>query len=182
VNDAPRYEGWGRWTHAGGTASWASNETWRPLPRREYTTRDDYDVIVGFNRHLITPSGWAHEQDNTKMVLRGAPRALVREHGVNTYARTRARDFKPARDYWSRTEAFWKDVRETWRHMIGTGSRLSLRPDVDGTSQHESLLALANDPQLSRSSDGNARRRRIEEVIRRSWESGPALQAKAARR
>lgn len=73
VNDAPRYEGWGPWRHADGTSSWTSNETWRPLPRREYTERDDYDVVIGFNRHVMTPTGWAHEQDNTKVVLRGAP-------------------------------------------------------------------------------------------------------------
>jgi hypothetical protein len=182
VNDAPRYEGWGRWRHAVGTSSWTSNETWRPLPRREYTKRSDYDVIVGFNRNVITPSGWAHEQDNTKVVLRGSPRALVREQGVNAYVRTKARDFTPARAYWNRTEGFWREVRDTWTAVIAAGERLSLRTGVDSTAQHESLLALANDPNVSQSTDAKARRRRIEEIIRQSWESGPSVAATAARR
>jgi hypothetical protein len=182
VNDAPRYEGWGRWQHTGGTSAWTSNETWRPLPRREYTKRSDYDVVVGFNRHVITPTGWAHEQDNTKVILRGAPRALVREHGVNTYRRTRARDFQVARDYWSRTQAFWQDVREVWKKVVAAGPRLSLRPGVDGTSQHAALFALADDPGALASATAEARRQRVEAIIRESWESGPASPPATAHR
>ena len=182
VNDAPRYEAWGRWQHAGGTSSWTSNETWRPMPRREYTTRDDYDVVIGFNRHVITPSGWAHEQDNTKVVLRGSPRALVREHGVNSYRRNEARDFRVARDHWSRTQAFWRDVREVWKKVIAAGPRLSLRPGVDGTAQHAGLFALAADDSFLSSPDTEARRRRVESIIRASWESGPGSPTATARR
>jgi hypothetical protein len=181
VNDAPRYEGWGRWRYTDGTSSWTSSETWRPLPRREYTKRSDYDVLVGVNRQVLTPSGWAHEQDNTKLVLRGSPRALVREHGVNVYVRTGARDFAPARDYWRRTETFWRDVRAVWTDLIAAGNRLSLRPGVDGTAQHESLLLLANDRSLSEAGKAGTRRQRIQELIRESWESGPTRAAAAAR-
>jgi len=110
VSDGPRYESWGRWTHASGVSSWTSNETWRPLPRREHTKRTDYDVLLGINRHTITPDGWVHEQDNTKFVLGSEPRALVREHGINRYQRTTTRDFRIAREYWNRTEAFWREV------------------------------------------------------------------------
>ncbi|MEM7807696.1 MAG: DUF6607 family protein, partial [Planctomycetota bacterium] len=35
VDDSPRYEGIGEWTHEGGVSAWESEETWRPLPRRE---------------------------------------------------------------------------------------------------------------------------------------------------
>ncbi len=182
VNDAPRYEGWGRWQHMAGTSSWTSNETWRPLPRREYTTRSDYDVIIGFNRHVITPTGWGHEQDSTKVILRGAPRALVREHGVNTYQRTRARDFQVARDYWSRTETFWRDVREVWKKVAAAGPRLALRRGVDGTTQHAGIFALAEDAAVVGSPDVTARRRRVEEIIRASWESGPGAPLATARR
>ena len=27
-----------------------------PLPRREFSVRDDYDLLVGVNRHTITPN------------------------------------------------------------------------------------------------------------------------------
>jgi hypothetical protein len=180
VNDAPRYEGWGRWQHVGGVSVWTSNETWRPLPRREYTKRDDYDVIVGVNRHVITPAGWAHEQDNSKVVLRGGFRPLVREHGVNTYDRARGRDFSAARAYWQRTGDFWREVRACWQHLIAQGPRLSLLASAAST-HFQSLLALAEDPQLSRASDPTTLRQRIEGVIRRSWQPSSALHAASGR-
>ena len=38
VDNSPRYEGLGRWEHANGVSSWTAGETWRPLPRREYSS------------------------------------------------------------------------------------------------------------------------------------------------
>ena len=70
VNDAPRYCGTGRWNHRYGVATWTSDRTWRPLPRREYTKRDDYNALNVENRHTIVAGGWTHEQDNTKVVRR----------------------------------------------------------------------------------------------------------------
>jgi hypothetical protein len=57
VNDAPRYAGDGKWNHKYGVSTWTSGRSWRPLPRREYTKRDDYQLINGENRHTITPLG-----------------------------------------------------------------------------------------------------------------------------
>ena len=39
VDDSPRYQSFGRWTHDDGVSSWESNWAWRPLPRRELETR-----------------------------------------------------------------------------------------------------------------------------------------------
>ena len=47
--------------HGGGVSTWISDETWRPLPRREFSVRKDYDVLVGTNRHTITAQGWVQE-------------------------------------------------------------------------------------------------------------------------
>ena len=44
----------GRWEHFGNVSTWLSSTTWRPLPRREFSVRKDYDVLVGTNRHTIT--------------------------------------------------------------------------------------------------------------------------------
>src|SRR5262249_45563894 len=52
VDDSPRYAGYGRWEHFGNVSSWRSNTTWRPLPRREFSVRQDYDVLIGTNRHV----------------------------------------------------------------------------------------------------------------------------------
>jgi len=95
VDDAPRYGALGTWSHDEGVSEWTPPSEWRPLPRRDATTRDDYHAVDAVNRHTITPAGWVHEQDNTKLVLTGgAPRALVREIGVNTY--TKFDDFEIA--------------------------------------------------------------------------------------
>jgi len=99
VSDAPRYCGTGRWDHALGVSTWTSDATWRPLPRRDYTKRDDYNVLVAVNRHTIVPGGWSHEQDNTK--ASGNPAGeitalIVREAGFNDYRRTDAHGLRLA--------------------------------------------------------------------------------------
>jgi len=69
VDDSPRYAARGRWQHNDSYSTWISDETWRPLPRREWSVRKDYQVLVGTNRHTITPDGWVQEENNLKLAL-----------------------------------------------------------------------------------------------------------------
>ena len=129
VNDGPRYAGDGKWNHRYGISTWTSDRTWRPLPRREYTTRSDYQLINGENRHTITPQGWAHEQDNTKVIRAedGTDTPLVREFGFNDYRRIKGFDFGPATAYWNETSPFWADVRARWaRAFAAAGNTITL--------------------------------------------------------
>lgn len=147
VDDSPRYGGIGRWTHAGGVQAWTSSPTWRPLPRREYSTRSDYQVLDVINRHLLTPTGWVHEQDNTKLVLAadGSVQALAKETGLNTYTRVDDYDFAAGRTYWERTAPFWQEVRNAWNQRLWHGpAALALHPTVDEDELHERMFALAN--------------------------------------
>ena len=107
VDDASRYAGIGRWTHADGEDSWESDRTLRPLPRREYTKRSDYQALDVVNRHALTPAGWVHEQDNTKLVIDadGRMHALAHERGINSYTRIADYDFAAGREYCSKTSA-----------------------------------------------------------------------------
>lgn len=57
VSDTPRYCGTGQWTYDNGVAMCPSDESWRPLPRREHTRRSDYNAIVAINRHTIAAEG-----------------------------------------------------------------------------------------------------------------------------
>lgn len=142
VDDAPRYDGFGSWTHDASGSVWTSNETWRPLPRREYTTRNDYDVLVAVNRHRITKEGWQHEQDNRKLVLE--PRHfLVRERGTNRYTRAHPSDTAAAAAYWQATGAFWRDVRGEWQRIFSQAPRLQLQSEASGARLHEQLFARA---------------------------------------
>ena len=135
VSDAPRYCGSGRWVHANGSSTWTSDAGWRPLPRREYTTRDDYNALAAINRHTIVPGGWAHGQDNRKD-RRDASGAvigsLVRETGFNDYIRTGAIDFTPAYDYWKATQAYWARVRSRWDVRLADPAGVHLKTGVDG--------------------------------------------------
>lgn len=125
VDDSPRYAGIGAWEHSHGVSRWTSDVSWRPLPRREHTTRKDYNVLEGINRHTITPTGWVHEQYNYKLDLK-TDRIIAHELGKNTYARITDIDFTPAREYWEKTSAYWEAVRDFWQDVITTNSQWQL--------------------------------------------------------
>jgi hypothetical protein len=137
VDDSPRYAASGRWEHGDSYSTWISNETWRPLPRREFSVRNDYDVLVGTNRHTITPGGWVQEENNLKVALDGSGRArasmpyLAREYGVARYERITGHDFSEGARYFERTEPFWAEVRGAWRELEGRDGRFTLRAPVD---------------------------------------------------
>lgn len=119
VDDSPRYKAQGTWRHEGNTSTWTSRLSTRPLPRRDYTKRKDYDVIVAVNEHIITPDGWVHRQTNRKLVNRdGNNQFLCLESGLNKYKRLSGSEdlaqFEPAEELWSKRQDFWKHVREAW--------------------------------------------------------------------
>jgi hypothetical protein len=130
VDDSPRYAARGRWQHAGAVSTWISDETWRPLPRREFSVRKDYDVLVGTNRHTITAQGWVQEENNLKLALDGR-RYLSREYGVARYERIKDYDFSAGEKYYARTEPFWAEVRAAWRELEHAAGRFTVRAPVD---------------------------------------------------
>ncbi len=134
VSDAPRYCGTGRWNHRYDVSTWTSDRTWRPLPRREYTVRSDYNALNVENRHTVTPLGWTHEQDNTKTLRKGekTQSTLVREFGFNNYRRIDGYDFSPAYDYWQKTSGYWRDVRHAWSERFSKNKQVILNTEVDG--------------------------------------------------
>jgi hypothetical protein len=141
VDDSPRYAAAGRWEHSDSGATWISGETWRPLPRREFSVRKDYQVLVGTNRHTILPGGWIQEENNLKLALDleektpSRPRArmpyLAREYGIARYERIRDFDFAPGKSYFERTEPFWAEVRSTWSRITQRQPRFTLKAPVD---------------------------------------------------
>jgi hypothetical protein len=137
VDDSPRYESYGRWAHFGNVSRWRSATTWRPLPRREFSVRSDYHVLVGTNAHTITPLGWVQEEENLKVVLdpQGRPIAsapvLAKEIGLNRYERLEDFDDAAARRYHARTLPFWQAVREAWAELVAERGRFTLRAPPD---------------------------------------------------
>lgn len=143
VDDAPRYGAVARWTYENGLAEWEPGEEWRPLPRRDMTTRDDYHAVDAVNRHVITPWGWVHEQDNTKLVLNDAPTPLVREVGVNTYRKFDDYAVEAAESYWAATEEFWAGIRAEWNRIEAENDRFAISIKGETEALYNPLLDLA---------------------------------------
>lgn len=151
VDDSPRYESIGRWEHLPNFSTWESEETWRPLPRRESSVRDDYDVLIGTNRHTIIPHGWVHEQANYKTVLNeksepaGDAPYLAKELGVNRYRLIKDFDFGPGDRYWELTGPYWKDVREEWSRIISNNKGFVLQKSVNDVPLFAPLFSYAQE-------------------------------------
>ena len=152
VDDSPRYESYGRWTHHRNVSSWESAWTQRPLPRREYSKRKDYTVMMARNRHTIAPNGWIHEQDNFKQISHGdGSPVLCREVGLNTYTRTDEHNFATARTYWNETKDFWTAVSDTWDKHLDTHHGFVLKKTVETRPAYKHLFYMAK---KSREEDG----------------------------
>jgi len=134
VSDAPRYCGTGRWSYNNNVPTWTSDLSWRPLPRREYTKRSDYNALAVINQHTLTPNGWTHEQFNTKVLRNpdGSQVEIAREFGFNDYIKTTEVDFSPARAYWTATAPFWAQVRQRWDSYLGKAPGVHLKTKLDG--------------------------------------------------
>ena len=144
VDDAPRYGAVGAWEHEDGVSAWTPPREWRPLPRRDATKRDDYQAVDAINRHAITPDGWVHEQDNTKLVLKGGePHALVREIGVNTYKKFDGFEIAIGDDYWTATEDYWAAVRAEWTRIEAENPSFGLTVQGEPEAVYMPILDLA---------------------------------------
>ncbi|MCW3467281.1 DUF6607 family protein [Chitinophaga nivalis] len=142
VDDEPRYEGSATWVHADGRHYWESSSD-APLPRREYTTRKDYNVLHRTNHHEVTAKGSVHEQDNLKVIREnGKDRVLVGEKGVNTYARIDESKCKSAKDWWEQNKQFWALVRKGWDKVYGTNTTINLQKKVNNEPLYKVMMTL----------------------------------------
>ena len=145
VDDSPRYAGLGRWEHTGSFSTWVSGETARPLPRREWSVRQDYRLLLGTNRHTIVPGGWLQEENNLKATAPGSPLPyLAREYGVARYERIKDSDFAAADHYYESTRRFWSEVMASWDLVWGNHDDVQLQVAVDQSGAYATLFELAD--------------------------------------
>tara|TARA_B100000214_G_scaffold111832_1_gene78968 strand:+ start:129 stop:1028 length:900 start_codon:yes stop_codon:yes gene_type:complete len=133
VDDSPRYEGSATWVHADGKSYW-ENSSYAPLPRREYTKRNDYNVMIRGNRHEITKYGWVHDQDNFKVVKDSESNSeviIASEKGLNTYTRVDESKCKEAINWWDENNEKWSLVLEKWNSIYSKKDDISLRRSVE---------------------------------------------------
>lgn len=127
VDDSPRYEGSSTWTHVDGRSIWL-NTTDAPLPRREHTIRDDYNVTIRTNQIIVFDDHWVHDQDNDKIIReRGSSDILLaQEKGYNVYKKVDDQKCQPAIDWWSEHHEHWASVRKDWDELFALKEAIEL--------------------------------------------------------
>tara|TARA_Y100000588_G_scaffold43032_1_gene40948 strand:- start:253 stop:1506 length:1254 start_codon:yes stop_codon:yes gene_type:complete len=150
VDDTPRYALIGEWQHHRTHSQWSSSPGYRPLPSRERSVRDDYDVLDGINRITVFPSGWVHEQDNLKRVLSTGSDlsdgtfVIARELGLNRYQRIANFDFSAGDEYWDKTGPFWAAVRHSIDYRIQKSTKIRIENSCNGSSPYELFFSQAS--------------------------------------
>lgn len=147
VDDSPRYGALGKWETVGGTRRWVSEETWRPLARRDAIRGPVYDRYQGVNRHSPTPDGWIHWQDNIKMgMFDDKLQPVVSEYVLNTYTRFDGYNTKAATDYWAATKGFWAAIRVEWDRIAATKGGIQIMEVAEtGSAVSARLLEIADE-------------------------------------
>ena len=133
VDDSPRYEGSATWVHIDGKSYW-ENSSYAPLPRREYTKRDDYNIMIRGNRHEITNDGWIHDQDNFKVVKdynSNSEVIIASEKGLNIYTRVDESKCNEAIKWWDENYVKWSFVVDKWNTIYSKKDDISLRRSVE---------------------------------------------------
>ncbi|MDT8398839.1 MAG: DUF6607 family protein, partial [Pseudomonadales bacterium] len=153
-------------------STWLSETTWRPLPRRESSVRDDYQVLEGSNRHTITPTGWVQEEENYKLRLDAKGKAvasqayLAKELGVNRYERIIDFDFSAGDAYWQRTAGYWADVRAVWQEFFDAQTTLHIAEVNAGVPLFAALFEQAEALTAGAEYDGAVARKRVREILK----------------
>ncbi|MBT0606714.1 DUF6607 family protein [Aequorivita echinoideorum] len=141
VDDSPRYEGSGSWVHVDGKDYW-ENTSNAPLPRREYTTRSDYNLTVRGNRVEITDFGWVHDQDNEKVIREAGKEdvVLAQEKGINNYVKVDDSRCAVAAKWWKDNAEKWALVRNKWDQVYARKKDLSLEEKVENKQLYKFLF------------------------------------------
>lgn len=175
VDDGPRYEGSATWVHVDGQHYW-ENTTDAPLPRREFSKRDDYNVITRTNRQAITDYGWLHEQDNQKIVRSDVDdQLLASEKGWNTYTKTDDAKCVLAKKWWEETKVYWADVRFVWGELFAQQQDVALNMKVDDKILFQRLFALEKELLGTDTYESPKSRTKIRKVIQKHLKSDQML-------
>ena len=146
VDDSPRYEGSATWVHVDGRSFWSSTAD-APLPRREITKRQDYNVTLRRNHHEIFDWGWSHDQDNDKLIREVNKKdvVLAQEKGYNTYKKVENERCIAAQVFWIDNKDMWTMVRKEWNTIFSMRQNIKLKNKVEGKRLYQYLFTLESD-------------------------------------
>ncbi|MBV6646030.1 MAG: hypothetical protein KI790_11305 [Cyclobacteriaceae bacterium] len=173
VDDGPRYEGSASWVHLDDRHFWESTAD-APLPRREFSKRDDYNVMKRRNRQEITAYGWLHEQDNDKIIRESSDELLAREKGWNTYEKVEESKCNLAKTWWEENSRYWADVRSVWDEYFQSKKDLSINMKVDGKILFQRVFALGDRVNPDQY-DSEAAKKEIREIFNLHFKQGSKL-------
>lgn len=145
VDESPRYGALGRWEHGAAFSTWISGDTARPLPRREWSARQDYDLLRGTNRHTVLPTGWLQEENNLKQASGAALPFVGREYGVARYERISGEHFTEAGKYHGATRDYWAEVLAAWDETLPAGGSVVLKANSDQSGAYAELFGQAEE-------------------------------------
>lgn len=168
VDDSPRYEAIGRWQHDNQYSSWLSETSLRPLPRREFSVRNDYTILEGEHRITLSPNGWLHEQHNRKVSPADSDsekKYLAQEIGINRYERITQPDLSAANGYWAKTSDYWQAVRDTWKTIYAQHDSFQLKATHAEKKLFEYHFAHAGEIEASSSYDPQQGKEWAQETI-----------------
>lgn len=142
VDDSPRYQAIGSWVHVDGRSQWLSYSD-SPLPRREHTERNDYNVLNRRNFVYLTPTGWMFEQDNKKIVRTPGEKdkLIAQEKGLEEFVKTDPKSFAYSQEWWKKNESFWKDARDIWDNVFASNSIIKLASKIDNKLLYQKFFA-----------------------------------------
>lgn len=164
VDDSPRYEGYGTWVHVDGRHFWESRAD-APLPRREHTKRDDYNVMGRFSHIEIFQDGWVLEQDNDKIVRSTTgDKVICAEKGIERFTKGTF-NCQPAIDYWQKNNAFWAVVRSVWTETLAKGT-IHLELMASGNVIYMRLFELCDQVGEEKKFNESAVRKEVEKIVK----------------
>jgi|GEM_PF-2487194 len=134
ILETPRYEAVGTWSHVGGLSTFTSSDFWRPLPRREFSIRKDYNVLAGTHQLILNPTGWLHLQNNRKVVVEDGKiqKTLATELGAVRYQQITTPELTLAADYWKKTSPYWDAIRKKWSEVYAENKEFTLQKRFGG--------------------------------------------------
>jgi hypothetical protein len=134
-DDSPRYSSLGEWSKKTGFISWSSELTPKPLPRREYSKRNDYSAMKSINKHTITNNGWIHEEDNWKYKS-NEKSPFIKEVGLNSYTRINDDTFEQGKvkEYLDEYGVFWGYIRDAWDAALNNNKMIALESPESASS------------------------------------------------
>jgi hypothetical protein len=170
VDDSPRYEVLGRWKHENGVSFWKSDFSGRPLPRREFSVRKDYNLLEGEHQITILPTGWLHEQNNMKVNVINDQSStqtqyLAKETGFNRYERISDPSLSAADDYWEATSDYWKDVRKAWEVVYAENDTFILSSNFEDRKLYEYHFGHAHEIEQSGTYDPDKYKKLIDQTL-----------------